>query len=159
MKYNPIQRAQRAEENFFKGYNCAQAVALAFADAFVGLSEEAVLSLCSGFGGGMGRLREVCGAFSACVMVAGFVRPALEAANLEQRGANYALVQELAGEFKKRNAGSIICRELLGLQDSKTIESPMPSPRTAEYYHKRPCAIKVYNAALLLAETLNKQAQ
>lgn len=154
MTIDPTQRAQRAETLFRQGYNCAQAVALAFADLFVGMSEEQIATICSGFGGGMGRLREVCGSFSACVMVAGQVCPAIEPAKLEQRGANYALVQRLAECFKQLN-GSLICREILGLQKGSP-EIAMPSERTAEYYKKRPCANKIYNAALILAQNLEK---
>lgn len=147
-----IQRAELAEEYFRLGYNCAQAVALAFSDIFVGIDKEQVAALTSGFGGGMGRLREVCGAFSACVLVAGQLRPAIDPNNIVQRTDNYALVQELAYKFKEVNGGSIICRELLQLD--KCSESPVPSERNSEYYKKRPCAQKVYNAALILAQAM-----
>lgn len=155
MIINELERAEKAESLFKAGYNCAQAVALAFADLFGGLTEVQVAALTSGFGGGMGRLREVCGAFSACVLVAGVFKPACNPTNMLERTANYRLVQDLAAKFKNINGGSIICRELLGL-DGQT-EGAKPSERTVDYYHKRPCSKTVYNAALVLAQTINEQ--
>ena len=106
-------RAQRARQNFLDGYNCCQAVLLAFSDIF-GIEEKTIATIASGFGGGMARMREVCGTVSAIGMAAGFISPAIRPKDMAERTANYALVQELAGEFRKEN-GSIICRELLGL--------------------------------------------
>ena len=88
-------------------------VMLAFNDVF-GTDATTVATIASGFGGGMARMREVCGTVSAIGMAAGFISPAITPKNMEERTANYALVQELAGEFRKEN-GSIVCRELLGL--------------------------------------------
>lgn len=116
--FDPEERSRRAEENFRKGYNCCQAVLLAFADILEAnslASKELLVALGSGFGGGMGRLREVCGSFSAAVAMAGFIMPACNPGNLEERKDNYALVQEFALSFKQMNGGSIVCRELLGL--------------------------------------------
>ena len=116
--FDPEERSRRAEENFRKGYNCCQAVLLAFADILEAnslASKEQLVALGSGFGGGMGRLREVCGSFSAAVAMAGFILPACNPGNLEERKDNYALVQEFALSFKQMNGGSIVCRELLGL--------------------------------------------
>lgn len=116
--FDPEERSRRAEENFRKGYNCCQAVLLAFADILEAnslASKELLVALGSGFGGGMGRLREVCGSFSAAVAMAGFILPACNPGNLEERKDNYALVQEFALSFKQMNGGSIVCRELLGL--------------------------------------------
>lgn len=100
-------------------------------------------------------MREVCGAFSGCTMMAGFISPADDPSKMDSRKANYALVQEFAAAFRESNGGSIICRELLGLQ-TKAQESPAPSERTPEYYHKRPCSAIVEQAALIVAEKLEK---
>ena len=116
--FDPEERSRRAEENFRKGYNCCQSVLLAFADILEAnslASKEQLVALGSGFGGGRGRLREVCGSFSAAVAMAGFILPACNPGNLEERKDNYALVQEFALSFKQMNGGSIVCRELLGL--------------------------------------------
>ena len=116
--FDPEERSRRAEENFRKGYNCCQSVLLAFADILEAnslASKELLVALGSGFGGGMGRLREVCGSFSAAVAMAGFILPACNPGNLEERKDNYALVQEFALSFKQMNGGSIVCKELLGL--------------------------------------------
>lgn len=162
------QRAQSARQNFLDGYNCCQAVLLAFQDIW-GTDEKTIATIASGFGGGMARMREVCGTVSAMGMAAGFISPAIRPKNMEERTANYALVQELAGEFRKEN-GSIICRELLGLDrkplatagqpasETKTevreIEPPRPSDRTPEYYRKRPCPELVACSARIIARKL-----
>ena len=144
------EREQKAGELFKAGYNCCQAVAMTFADV-LGLSEDEVARLASGFGGGMGRMREVCGTVSAMTMVAGAMIPATDVNDKEAKTANYALVQEMADEFKKLN-GSIICRELLGL--SKPEGTPVPSDRTPEYYKKRPCGELCSIAAGIVARKL-----
>ena len=102
----------------------------------------------------MGRLREVCGAFSACTMMAGFISPADVPADMAARKANYAIVQEFAQKFKDAGGGSIVCRELLGLGERKQTESPAPSERTPEYYRKRPCVHTIGEAARIIAEKL-----
>lgn len=140
------------------GYNCCQAVVLAYCDLF-GLDEKTAASLSSGFGGGMGRMREVCGSVSGMVMLSGMLSPADNPADKAGRTANYALVQEVAGEFRRIN-GSIICRELLGLdkkpaEGQATVESPVPSDRTAEYYKKRPCEELVKISARIIGERIN----
>jgi len=124
----------KAQEIFFKGYNCAQSVFAANAPRF-GISETAALRIAAGMGGGVGRMREVCGAFSACAMLAGLAQ---NADTPEDRAAVYAFVQNMAREFKAQ-AGSIICREILELGDCQNF-APAPDGRTAEYYKKRPCA-------------------
>ena len=137
------ERVEKARRLFKEGgYNCCQAVVLAYNDLF-GLNDEMAAAIASGFGGGMGRMREVCGSVSGMTILAGFISPASDPTVKADRTANYALVQELAGEFRKKN-GSIICKELLGLvpmgsSQSVPAESPKPSDRTAEYYKKRPC--------------------
>ena len=147
------EREQKAGELFKAGYNCCQAVAMTFADV-LGLSEDEVARLASGFGGGMGRMREVCGTVSAMTMIAGAMIPATDVNDKQAKTANYALVQEMAGEFRQ-NCGSIICRELLGL--SKPEGTPVPSDRTPEYYKKRPCGELCSIAAGIVARKLNEQ--
>lgn len=141
----------KAFEAFHKGYNCSQSVALAFAPE-MGLSEEQALKIAAGFGGGFGRMREVCGAFSGLTLVLGALYGSDDPA---QKTQIYTEVQALAEEYKQRSGGgSIICRELLGL--SKPEGTPVASPRTAEYYQKRPCAELVRMAADLLAEYIKQ---
>ena len=157
--FDPVERGERARDFFLQGYNCCQAVLLAFADILEaeGLAGEDLLKTAgSGFGGGFARMREVCGSFSACTIMAGFIRPALTP-GLEERKANYALVQEMAAEFRERNGGSIVCGELLGLRGQKP-EGPTPSERTEEFYRKRPCPEIIRNAAVIVAEKMNKEA-
>ena len=147
------EREQRARDLFSAGYNCCQAVAMTFADV-IGLTEDEVARLASGFGGGMGRMREVCGTVSAMTMVSGAMIPANDVSDKAAKTANYALVQEMAGEFRQMN-GSIICRELLGL--SKPEGTPVPSDRTQEYYKKRPCGELCAIAAGIIARKLKTQ--
>lgn len=140
-----------AEENFKKGYNCAQAVCLAFAKE-IGLSEEIILKLSSSFGGGMGRMREVCGAVSAMFMIAGLLKGYNKPCDDENKGKHYKLIQEFAKEFKDYH-GSIICRELLGLKktDDESL-SFIPSERTEKYYAERPCENFVRTAAEIICK-------
>ncbi len=132
-----------AAEFFCSGYNCAQAVTAAFADV-TGLSAEQSSKMVSGFGGGFGRQREVCGAVSGMTLVAsclyGYQTP-----DPEKQMQTYALIQKFCGEFKEEG-GSLICRELLDNPPS----DPKPTPRTEEYYAKRPCARFVMLAAQIL---------
>ncbi len=154
--FSPEERRLRAMSLFRQGYNCCQAVTLAFSDLLSeSLSPEQIAVIGSGFGGGMARMREVCGSFSGAVMMAGFISPAPDPSKKDERRDNYALVQEFAQEFKRRNGGSIICRELLGLT-SEAKEGPVPSERTAEFYRKRPCEQIIGNAAMIVAEYLLK---
>ena len=158
--FDPAERGARARDYFLQGFNCCQAVLLAFADVLESngqASEELLKTIGSGFGGGFARLREVCGSFSACTMIAGFLSPA-GPSDMAARTANYALVQELAKEFRARNGGSIICGKLLGLKD-KQPEGPAPSERTAEYYKKRPCPEIIRNAATIVAEKMKEAAR
>lgn len=152
------ERRERAMSCFRDGgFNCCQAVVLAFADVLESNSlcnKDILAMMGSGFGGGMGRLREVCGSFSGMVMMAGFISPADKPQDMDGRTANYALVQEFAQSFKDVNGGSIICRELLGLVPRPQVESPVPSDRTPDYYKKRPCVETVGNAAALVAAKL-----
>ena len=142
--------SEKAANNFRKGYNCAQSVLLAFADK-VGLKDEEALRLASSFGGGMGRLREVCGAVSAMFMIAGFLKGYTEPNNDVVKADHYKLIQDLAAEFKLKH-GTIICRELLGLDGTEF--SPIPSARTDEYYKERPCEEFIRCAAEIIEEEL-----
>ena len=151
--FSPEERGQMAEDYFRKGYNCCQAVILSFSDiieANAGTDSRFLASIGSGFGGGMGRMREVCGGFSGMVMAAGLILPADNPSDMQARTANYSLVQEFAAEFKEKNGGSIICRELLGLGRTGN-EEAKPSERTGEYYKKRPCPKIVAEAASIVA--------
>ena len=152
LKINPTERAERAKAFFNEGYNCAQSVALAFAD-ITPLDEKMVATITASFGGGLGRLREVCGAVSGMAFVASFISPCPTADSAEAKKANYTLVQAFAERFREQN-GNIVCRSLLGLDRPK--DEPTPSPRTAEYYQKRPCAEYVYDAALIVGKHLEK---
>ncbi len=129
---------------FVEGYNCAQAVTVAFCDV-TGLKPAFAAKMASSFGGGMGRMREVCGAVSGMLMVAGLLYGYGDADEGSAKLEHYKLVQDLAGQFRER-IGSIVCREILQNPPS----DPAPSPRTAEYYKQRPCAALVAAAAQIL---------
>jgi C_GCAxxG_C_C family probable redox protein len=153
-------RVEKARRLFKEeGYNCCQAVVLAYNDLF-NIDDKLAASLASGFGGGMGRMREVCGSVSGMVMLAGLIYPADNPSDKNGRTRNYALVQEVAEEFRMIN-GSIVCKELLGLvpmgsSESAPKESPEPSDRTNEYYKKRPCEELVGISARIIGEKLLK---
>ena len=145
-------KRELGEAYFKEGYNCAQAVALAFREEME-IDERTALMLASPFGGGMGRLREVCGAVSGMFMVLGATMGYTDATNQGEKKALYAAVQELAAAFRERNH-SIICRELLGVKGAE--KDPTPDARTEAYYQKRPCALLVGDACEILEEYLNK---
>ncbi|MBQ3172833.1 MAG: C_GCAxxG_C_C family protein [Alistipes sp.] len=148
-----VERVERALGYFTAGYNCAQAVVMAF-DDIMGQSPEALARMAAPFGGGMGRMREVCGTVSGMAMLAGEICPSADPKNLEERKNNYALVQHFAERFRSEN-GDIVCRRLLGLEPmAERAETAMPSERTAEYYKKRPCVEYVATAARIVAEYL-----
>ncbi len=153
MKIDLEERVSRAKEYFTSGYNCSQSVALAYADLF-DIDHELMATFSAPFGGGMGRLREVCGAVSGMSIIAGFLVPASDITDKAAKAANYTLVQEFAEAFRREN-GSIICRELLGLTCKR--DNPTPSERTAEYYRKRPCAELVAMSARIVGEHILKQ--
>ncbi len=135
-----------AGDLFLEGYNCAQAVAVAFTD-LTGMDKKEAAKLASPFGGGMGRMREVCGAVSGMFMVLGQLYGYDNSDADSHKKELYKQVQALAEQFKDEN-GSIICREILKNPPS----DPNPSPRTAEYYAKRPCCRMVMTAARLMDE-------
>lgn len=162
MEINIEERVNKAKRLFKEeGYNCCQAVVLAYNDIF-GIDDSTAAALSSGFGGGMGRMREVCGSVSGMVLLAGLLKPATDPTDKAARTDNYALVQEVAAEFKAMN-GSIVCKELLGLSSCNIPagsgihgipESPVPSDRTAEYYKKRPCEELVGISARIIGKKI-----
>ena len=144
-------KAEKAKKLFKDGYNCSQAVLGAFCED-IGLDFETAVKLSSSFGGGMGRMREVCGAVSGMFMAAGLKYGYSSPEDIEGKTRHYKLIQQMAEEFRNKN-GSIICRELLGRQESET-SSHVPSARTKEYYKKRPCAELVEDAAEIFENIL-----
>lgn len=145
-------RVKRGVELFKSGYNCAQAVVGAFADLY-GVPQDVALRMSASFGGGMGRMRLTCGAASGMFLLAGLENGCATTESPQKRAENYALVQELAAEFKEEN-GSLTCAELLGLRTGKT-ESPTPNARTQEYYKNRPCAMMVESACRIFAKKIS----
>lgn len=139
-----MDHGMKAAELFLSGYNCAQSVAVAFCDV-TGLEEKAAARMVSAFGGGMGRLREVCGAVSGMFFVLSYLYGYDTAGDDVSKKRLYTDVQALAGQFRER-CGSIVCREIL----KNPPTDPTPSPRTAEYYQTRPCARMVVTAASLM---------
>ncbi len=139
-------RAEKGMALFKEGYNCSQAVFLAFSDLY-NMEEGVALKLSSSFGGGMGRLREVCGAVSGMFMVAGVLYGYEDPKDHSAKSEHYARIQNLAAMFTEIN-GSIVCRELLGLSEKKS--EHVPEKRTEEYYKKRPCEQLVGIAAALM---------
>lgn len=148
-------RGDRARELFREGYNCSQAVTLAFAEELEarGISREMAAGLASSFGGGLGRLREVCGCVSGMALVCGALEGYQSPDAKEEKQEHYKRVQELAEAFKEQN-GSYICRELLAGINTDT--KPVPEARTESYYKKRPCAELAACAADILEKHLTK---
>ena len=145
------QRVERARELFLSGYNCSQAVFMALADLY-DIPESKAARLSASFGGGVGRLREMCGACSAMVMLESLQSGATAADDAEGKQANYRNVQALVHRFAELN-GSYLCRELLQLRkDAPT--PPVPDPRTAEYYRQRPCLRMVESATRIYCQRL-----
>ena len=139
-----MDHSTKAAELFLSGYNCAQSVMVAFCDV-TGLDKKTAATYSSAFGGGMGRLREVCGAVSGMFMVLSVLYGYHTPGDDESKKRLYTDVQALAEQFRAEN-GNIVCREILKIPPS----DPNPSPRTAEYYAKRPCARMVMTAARLM---------
>ena len=149
-------RIQRAVENFMSGYGCAQSVVAALADLY-GLDDTMAKRIAAGFGGGVGRMRMMCGTVSGLVILAGLDCGQTEGADREGKAACYKVVQELLDTFKQRN-GSLICAELLGLNGCPVVKNTyVPDERNAAYYKKRPCAQKVESAARIFAEYLQRK--
>ena len=138
--------------NYFKeGFNCTQAVVLAFED-LTGLDKSTLLKLSSSFGGGFGRMREICGSISGMGIILGILYGYDDSSSREDKSAHYARIQEISKKFEEKN-GSIVCRELLGLAQKH--DNPVPEARTEGYYKKRPCVELVGDSAEILEEYIN----
>lgn len=148
-----MNRGELAYDYFVSGYNCSQSVALAFSDV-LGIEKDALARLSSGFGGGMGRMREVCGCFSGLVMVLSQVYGYSDPKANAEKKALYEKIRAAAEKFREDN-GSIICKELLGLE--KPEKSAQPEARTAEYYQKRPCPMLCKYAAELTEAMISEK--
>lgn len=144
--------AQRGRDYFLKGYNCCQAVVATFLEFFPDADAETALRMAASMGGGMGRLRLTCGAVSGLALLAGLENGSAHPESADDKAKNYALVQQLAAEFKEEN-DSLVCAELLGLR-SGAIDPPRPSERTTEYYRARPCPKLVQCACRIYARHL-----
>jgi C_GCAxxG_C_C family probable redox protein len=145
-------RIQRAVELFKSGYNCSQSVVAAFADLY-GFTEEQALRMSASFGGGIGRMRQTCGAACGMFLLAGLDTGAVDAEDRVGKSHNYEVVQQLAERFKAEN-GSLICAELLGLSTTAAHRDTQAEPRTDLYYKKRPCVEMVETAARIFADYL-----
>ena len=146
-----MSRAERAKEYFQSGYNCTQAVMLAFED-LLNLPRDTLLAVALPMGGGLGRLRQTCGALTGACMCLGLLFPE------RAKGEIYSLVQEAARRFRERN-GSINCGELLSGAGVNADRSSLPEERSAEYYKKRPCADLAFDAAEILEEICTEQGR
>lgn len=153
---NKEERISQAVAFFKEGYNCSQSVVAAYADMY-GFTREQALRMSASFGGGIGRMRETCGAACGMFLLAGLETGCTDASNREGKGANYALVQQLAAKFKEEN-GALRCADLLGLSKKEPVVST-PEARTQQYYAKRPCAKMVETAARLWGEYLEEKGK
>ena len=142
-------RGEQAKNNFLQGYNCTQAVMLAFSD-LLGIDEQTIKAVALPMGGGMGRLRQTCGGVSGAVMCLGLIFPQ------KSKNEMYALVQEFAKRFQAKN-GSINCGELLSGAGLKADTSPVAEARTPDYYKKRPCPDLIADAADILEKLIAEQ--
>lgn len=149
-------RTEQSVALFLEGFNCSQSVFAAYADLF-DMDKETALRASASFGGGIGRMREVCGAANGMFLVAGMLTGSVEGKNQLAKKNNYEVVQRLASEFKKENGGSYICRELLGLNKDGgriALGDTTPEARTEEYYKKRPCLKTIQGAAAIVERML-----
>lgn len=145
-------RREKAMANFKKGYNCSQSIILAYQD-MIPIDKSILSKMASSFGGGMGRLREVCGSVSGMFLIAGILYGYDEPETGQVKAEHYARIQELARRFEEKH-GSIICREMLGLNVKHDV--PVPEARTSEYYKKRPCAEIIGDAAEILEQYIKE---
>lgn len=157
------QRVENAKALFKQGFNCSQAVFAACADLYGIEDESLALRLAASFGGGIGRMRQTCGAACGMFLLAGLENGSATPHDAEGKKQNYALVQDLAAQFKSEN-GSLICAELLGIapkthETAQQFGNPTPEPRTEAYYQKRPCAEMVASAVRIFLTTLNNSTQ
>lgn len=148
-------RREQAVEAFLEGSNCAQAVFSTYADLF-GIDRQTAMNLTNSMGGGISRLREVCGTVSAIALLTGLAEGNVDPGDLKAREKVYQRTRDLLAEFEAEN-GSLICRELLGILGRD--KSARPSERTPEYYQKRPCAKFVACAARIIEENLTEQRE
>jgi len=148
-------RIERARELFHEGFNCSQSVVAACADLY-GMDEQTALRVAASFGGGIGRMRQTCGAACGMFLLAGLENGSATPHDAEGKKQNYALVQDLAAKFKEEN-GSLICAELLGIAPKP--QEPTPEARTEAYYQKRPCAEMVASAVRIFLTTLHNTKQ
>lgn len=156
MVINMESRTEQAVALFKEGFNCSQSVFAAYADLF-GMDRETALRVSASFGGGIGRMREVCGAANGMFLVAGMLTGSTEGKDQVAKKNNYEVVQRLAAEFKRENGGTYICRELLGLNTKEkkpVFGDTTPEARTEEYYKKRPCLKTIEGAAFLVERML-----
>ena len=144
-------RVERAKGLFKQGFNCSQAVCASCADLY-GMDEVMALRVAASFGGGIGRMRQTCGAACGMFVLAGLENGSATIGDAEGKKNNYVLVQSLAEKFKQEN-GSIICAELLGVAPKP--QEPTPEARTEAYYMRRPCVEMVASAVRIYLETLN----
>lgn len=150
------ERVERAVSLFMQGYGCCQSVVAAFSDLY-GMDQTMALKVAAGFGGGVGRLRMMCGAVSGIVMLVGLDCGQTEGGDREGKSACYRVVQQLLEQSREQN-GSLICAEILGLKGAEKAHSTYEaSPRTTEYYKTRPCAAKVESAARIFADYLRQK--
>ena len=143
------ERQERARQYFLQGYNCSQSVFLAFADDY-GINKDLALRLSASFGGGIGRMRETCGALCGAALVAGLETGQTAPGDNTAKQHNYHTVQQIAEEFRKRN-GSTRCADLLKIRRDTPV-TDVPDERTAEYYRTRPCLRMVESAVEILEE-------
>ena len=145
-------RVEKAQALFKQGFNCSQSVCAACADIY-GMDEQTALRVSASFGGGIGRMRQTCGAACGMFVLAGLQNGSATPGDDEGKKQNYTLVQELATQFKQENC-SLICAELLGIAPRP--QEPTPEARTDAYYQKRPCAEMVASAVRIYLENLEK---
>ncbi len=150
-----MDHAEEARRLFLAGYNCAQAVFCAYCD-LTGFDADTAARLASSFGGGVGRLREMCGTVSGALLALGMIRGYADPSNPDAKADHYRRVQEFALRFRERN-GSIICRELL--RGVEVTPGDVPEPRTPEFYARRPCLRLAGEAAAILDEMLKEMSE
>lgn len=146
-------RPDYARRLFLEGYNCTQAVVGAFCDE-MGMDFEQAMLICCGYGGGIARLREVCGSFIGAVMVLDVMYGSTDPSDHAAKSAQYQRIQRMAEKFRQKN-GALVCRELLGLPAGASL--PTPEKRTAEYYKKRPCPQIIADAAAIVEEMMEEE--
>lgn len=142
-----------AEENFKKGFNCAQSVLLCFCD-YLNFDKDTALRIAQAFGAGSCRLREMCGAVSGMLMALSLLEGSSDPSAKDKKDNLYKIGQDLVKKFEEKNS-SYICKELLGLKSKEN--SPISENRTESYYKKRPCAKLCADAASIFCEYLNSK--